>query len=221
MTRSLRQLGALLFGALLLVGCTTESFKLPTVAAVGCRGIGLSGTLTGDPKDPRVAWLVYDGQRRDVVFPSGYTARFDPQLEILDGSGQIVGRAGDQVTGGCVTGPDANGPPLIVPRPTPTADSRPCAAVSAALTAALPSLQADVAAMVGGATDAATRSQLAADASRTLELLDGRSECYADATLTIWRADLDYLAQPWRPTFTHAEATRRLAEVQNTPLGGT
>jgi hypothetical protein len=48
--------------------------------------------------------LVTDlGGRIDVIWPPGYRARFTPNLEVLDGSGVIVIRAGDSVTGGCVT----------------------------------------------------------------------------------------------------------------------
>jgi hypothetical protein len=82
--------------------------SLPTVAAWNgaCAGIGLGeATLAGDRQDPYLAWLVYpDGERTDVVWPPGYSARFTPDLEILDASGRVVHRAGDVIDGGCVTG---------------------------------------------------------------------------------------------------------------------
>jgi hypothetical protein len=86
---------------------------VPTISASACAGVGLpNATLAGDAHDPRIAWLVQNGQRRDVVFPDGFHARFAPNLEILDGSGAIVARAGDAVTGACVTG-DGSAPLLL------------------------------------------------------------------------------------------------------------
>jgi hypothetical protein len=119
-----RRAAAMLGLGLALAGCSLARPRptLPTVQAAGCRDVGIpNATLAGDPKDPRVTWLIQDGQRRDVVFPTGYAARFAPQLEILDGSGHVIARAGDLVGGGCVTGADAQGPLLILwPPPSPT-----------------------------------------------------------------------------------------------------
>ena len=53
---------------------------------LGCRGVGLTAILRGDPADPHLAWIEQfpdGGGRREVVWPSGFTARFDPQLEII------------------------------------------------------------------------------------------------------------------------------------------
>lgn len=114
----------------LLVGCaapvtkspvgspTLETFALPTVngASDACAGIGLVGaTLTGDPHDPRVAWLKSpaNGGRIDIVFPPGFSARFTPRLEILDAAGQVVARDGDPVEGGCDTGGGVGAPLLV------------------------------------------------------------------------------------------------------------
>jgi hypothetical protein len=82
-----------------------------------CTGIGLVGaTLNGDPEDPRVAWLDVQGSgRREIVFPPNFTARFAPRLEVLDGSGAVVARAGDPIDGGCLTG-SLNDPLLILAR---------------------------------------------------------------------------------------------------------
>ena len=89
---------------------------LPTISLVGrgCRGIGLEGTLSGNRFDPRIAWLATSAGRRDVVFPDGFTARFAPSLEVLDASGLVVARQGTAITGGCTTGPNAQGPVLIL-----------------------------------------------------------------------------------------------------------
>jgi len=104
-----------------LSGCAAGASSLPTSSLPtlatwngGCRGVGVKAKLTGSPTDPRIAWLTgVDGQRMDVVWPPGYTARFTPQLEVLDPNGSVVFREGSTVTGGCVTGPDAKGPLLV------------------------------------------------------------------------------------------------------------
>jgi hypothetical protein len=101
-------------------------FSLPTVdwQSNACPGVGLNNVvLTGDPDDPLVAWLV-PAERRDtfrrygeaasihgagrlnVLFPQGFTARFAPNLQILDTAGKVVSGEGDHITGACVTGSD-------------------------------------------------------------------------------------------------------------------
>jgi hypothetical protein len=102
-----------------IAGCAPTT-QLPTIASDGggCRGVGLDAVLRGNAADPGVAWVESQlpgaAQRLDVVFPSGFSARFSPSLEILDGDGHVVAVAGDAITGGCVTGPDARGPLLIL-----------------------------------------------------------------------------------------------------------
>ena len=76
-----------------------------------CAGTGLDAVLHGSPTDAHVAWL--DGEqvvgplgepevvRLEIVWPAGYLARFDPNLEILDENGNVVMREGDTVTGDC------------------------------------------------------------------------------------------------------------------------
>lgn len=90
------------------VALTTEPpLSLPPGAVEGCAGIGLTAVLHGDAADPHVAWLVNDlGTRIDVMWPEGYRARFAPNLEVLDGNGVVVIRAGDPVTGACVVNAD-------------------------------------------------------------------------------------------------------------------
>ena len=101
----------------IVAGCgLAPSVELPTLAGYNgaCRDVAVNGHVTGDPADARVAWLVEDpGGRRDIVWPPGYTARFTPTLEIVDEKGDVVFRDGDSVRGGCVTGPNAQGPLLI------------------------------------------------------------------------------------------------------------
>jgi hypothetical protein len=104
--------------ALLLAGCeATPTPSLPTLAdeVQVCEGVHLGGTLAGSPTDPRVAWVVDSkGRRHEVVWPPGFTARFDTKLAVLDASGKVVYRAGDTIDGGCVHG-GADSPLLILP----------------------------------------------------------------------------------------------------------
>jgi hypothetical protein len=84
------------------------TFALPTVTELSdaCAGIGLGATLAGSPTDPRVAWITDSetGSRLNVVFPPGFTARFDPSLEVLNATDEVVAKSGDPVTGGCYLG---------------------------------------------------------------------------------------------------------------------
>jgi hypothetical protein len=85
---------------------------LPTIDELApsiCAGVGVEAVLRGSATDPRIAWLEASNgstatQRRDVVWPAGYRARFTPSLEILDENGKVVLRDGSQVTGLCVGG---------------------------------------------------------------------------------------------------------------------
>ena len=107
--------GLLLIGLVVLIlnGCfaaseTPQTFMLPVAEGYsgGCLGVGLDATITGDPSDSRIAWLIVGtGQRKDVLWPPGYRARFDPQLQILDQNGRVVLREGDHVSGACTLPP--------------------------------------------------------------------------------------------------------------------
>ena len=60
--------------------------------------------LHGAPDDPRLVWMEKsDGTREEVAWPTGFSARFTPELELLDGSGRVVAWEGTRVVGGCVT----------------------------------------------------------------------------------------------------------------------
>lgn len=73
--------------------------------ATACAGVGIDMVLHGDAADPQVVWLIGDiGPRVSVVWPTGYRARFDPSLEVLDANDTVVLRDGDRVTGACVVG---------------------------------------------------------------------------------------------------------------------
>jgi hypothetical protein len=93
-------------------------YAVPTIDTSkfdACAGIGVvDAHLTGDPHDPRIAWLAGSYGRREVVFPSRFTARFAPELEILDAAGAVVAREGQVITGGCVTGGDTGSALLIL-----------------------------------------------------------------------------------------------------------
>ena len=73
----------------------------------GCSiGVGRDATLQGSAEDPRLAWAIDDsGDRVELLWPNGYSARFSPQLVVVDGSGQIVARDGDLIVGSCMTRP--------------------------------------------------------------------------------------------------------------------
>ena len=101
-----------------------DVYALPTVAEVPwvCRDVALEGAILAGHHDIKHAsvWLESQGQRIEVVFPPGYEALFSDGLEILDATGQTVARGGDAIQGGCTTGPDAQGPVLILSRPAGT-----------------------------------------------------------------------------------------------------
>lgn len=73
---------------------------------VACGGVGYEGEfrLHGSPTEPRVVWMTFpDGTRRELAWPLGYSARFTPELELLDETGLVVAREDSVVTGGCGT----------------------------------------------------------------------------------------------------------------------
>lgn len=90
-----------------------------------CGGVGFIGNfvLHGAVADPRLAWIRYpDGSRRELVWPAGYSARFTPDLEVLDDHGQVVARDLSIATGGCPMPPDgAEWVSFDQPQPEPTA----------------------------------------------------------------------------------------------------
>ena len=101
---------ALLVGtfAILIAACGARpNPSLPTLSEdiPPCAGVGTEATLAGSPTDPRLAWMVDShGRRHEIVWQRGFTARFDPDLAVLDASGKVVYRAGDTIDGGCVSG---------------------------------------------------------------------------------------------------------------------
>lgn len=81
----------------------------------GCRGVGFDATLAGSADDARVAWLASaSGDTADIIWPPGFTARFDPGLQILDASGAVAYKAGDKISGGCTAPADSRGEVLVI-----------------------------------------------------------------------------------------------------------
>ncbi len=68
-------------------------------------------------------WIVFesDGRQENPLWPTGYRARFAPELEVLDPSGRVVAREGDRVTGGCAMPPGWTfvGLPTVTSSPSP------------------------------------------------------------------------------------------------------
>ena len=101
---------------------TVQTYTLPTLASDDgwCAEVGYAGFLRGDSGDPRVAWGETETRvnqlvlRRELVWPPGYTARFVPQLEILDASRHVRFVAGDVIRGGCATGQGFSGPLYVI-----------------------------------------------------------------------------------------------------------
>ena len=89
---------------------TSVDIQLPASQAGGCRDIGLNDAkLAGDANDPRATWLDTPNGRQEIVWPPGNVARFfrfDGPFEVIDANGRVVFVEGDQVTGGCVAGPN-------------------------------------------------------------------------------------------------------------------
>jgi hypothetical protein len=73
-----------------------------------CQAALAQGVLHGDPNDPRLAWLINpDGLRTELQWPRGFTARFNPQLELVASNGEVVAREGDDLDlGGGFSAPD-------------------------------------------------------------------------------------------------------------------
>jgi hypothetical protein len=71
---------------------------------VVCAAFGLvdpvRGALAGDPDGrPDTVWLqVSDGRHLSVVWPGGFTVRFDPDTTLVDDHRKAVAVAGDTVT---------------------------------------------------------------------------------------------------------------------------
>lgn len=103
----------LIASAIALLGCeqgnspTGVKLPLPTVFVIEgqpCLFLSFEGVLRGDPEAERIAWLELPNDRWEVVWPSGYRARFAPRLQILDQGGRVVIEEGGRVTSACAVG---------------------------------------------------------------------------------------------------------------------
>jgi len=110
-----------LLGGLILAGCAALSATpIPTLPrALGpgeawlpiidsgdghvlCAGGGTIGDfrLHGSATDPRIVWMTEpDGRERTLVWLPGTSARFVPDLEVLDPHGTVIAREGSLITG--------------------------------------------------------------------------------------------------------------------------
>jgi hypothetical protein len=69
-----------------------------------CAGVGFTGNshiLAGSADDPRLVWMMVGGERRELEWPVGYSARFTPDLELLNENGSVVAHEGSRLSGGC------------------------------------------------------------------------------------------------------------------------
>ena len=56
----------------------------------------MGGTLTGNPSDPQLVWLVDGrGNRIDISWPPGFAVVFAPDAILFDGRRSVVARAGN------------------------------------------------------------------------------------------------------------------------------
>ena len=85
--------------AVLLLGCAGDIRPIPTNE----RGAGgfdalIFGRLVADPLyDGGCLWLETENGPLSIVWPYGYSARFGPTVEVLDETGAVVARAGEEV----------------------------------------------------------------------------------------------------------------------------
>jgi hypothetical protein len=71
---------------------------------MACGDVGFTTVLHGNPNAPEVAWLgpfPAGPEHFRLVWPTGYHAVFDPQLNVVDGKGHMQIREGDFVDGVC------------------------------------------------------------------------------------------------------------------------
>jgi hypothetical protein len=78
----------------------------------GCNiGVGQDATLHGAASDARATWPTdnFGGDRIELLWPIGYSARFSPHLEVLDDHGAVVAHEGDLIIGSCLRQPKDGG----------------------------------------------------------------------------------------------------------------
>jgi hypothetical protein len=103
---------SLLGTAWLVVGCGSfGGFSLRTDATRqgSCSiGVGRDATIHGSVSDPRLAWAIDNssGRRVELIWPVGYSARFSPQLVVVDRGAKVVAHEGDLIIGSCLNRPE-------------------------------------------------------------------------------------------------------------------
>ena len=102
--------------AIMLLGCAPSLPVDPRWVGDGCRGVGTDVVIHGSAADPKVTWVTSPetGQRTEIIWPVGYSARFLPALEVLDETGRVVAREGDHLGGWCRTANTPDGVPIRV-----------------------------------------------------------------------------------------------------------
>ena len=77
----------------------------PNATQIACAGIGADAFLRGSASDPRHVWLedAATRARSELVWPTGFVARFAPDLQVIDAAGRAAYSGGDHIGGLCVT----------------------------------------------------------------------------------------------------------------------
>jgi len=93
---------------------TFAVIRNPDGSSVPCAAFGLTnpvaGILQGQAGGREAAWLqAQDGRHLSVVWPAGFTVRFEPDAAIYTERGTLVGRAGDRIVLGQTRPGDAAG----------------------------------------------------------------------------------------------------------------
>lgn len=91
-------------------GLRTFTVADGVLCTLGAATDPLTGTLAGEPLDPERLWLVDpDANRTSVVWPEGFSVRFEPTAVLYDDGGRPVARAGDVVSFGQVSVEERSG----------------------------------------------------------------------------------------------------------------
>jgi hypothetical protein len=88
-----------------------EDDRTPLLCTLGAALPPVEGVLRGDQRDDvEPIWLERpDGRRMSIVWPEGFTVRFEPLAVLRDENGAIVARDGSSVTLGQVSLTEAAG----------------------------------------------------------------------------------------------------------------
>lgn len=79
-------------------------YWLPWTDAHECEVTRLQGAVLHGSSSNGAVWLGSPERGRiEVVWPERFSARFDPDLEVLDHRGRVAAREGTQVTEACLT----------------------------------------------------------------------------------------------------------------------